>query len=256
MKSAGLLFFLILVGFVLFATTTRFLSDQPRQPQSQVSVKTSVPVDSPEVEPELISTTESLKIGHLKEENSVLPAETDPGGLLLPRTGVPVFDSPVARKLQSRDVFGDIRQVEIPSMKLSTDVVLTPFEDSTWDVSTLGQNLARLEGMQGPLENNLVLAGHVTLRDGTNGPLRYLSSLRIGDPIRIYTNDRVFIFTVSEMIVVFPDEIEVTADTQFPQLTLITCATWDQETLSYLRRQVVLAVLEKVELNSVMNVID
>jgi LPXTG-site transpeptidase (sortase) family protein len=256
MRNVGLVLFLILVGFVLFVTTTRFLSDQPPPPESQAAGEPRAPVISSSDESEQALVADSSKVGHLKEKLYVPLAETELGGPSLPTTAVPVLDSPVARNDLPLDVFGAIDQVEIPSIKLNTDVVFTPFESSTWDVSTLGQNLGRLEGMLGQLENNLVLAGHVTLRDGTNGPLRYLSSMQPGDPIRIYSQDRIFTFSVREMVVVFPDEIEVTADTQHPQLTLITCATWDQDSLAYLRRQVVLADLEKVEITSTNNVID
>jgi sortase (surface protein transpeptidase) len=68
------------------------------------------------------------------------------------------------------------------------------------------------------------------------------------ETILIYTPEQVFTFKVREQFVVYPDDFTVTEDTPRPQLTLITCHTWDQATLTYLRRQVVLADLENVEL--------
>jgi hypothetical protein len=44
----------------------------------------------------------------------------------------------------------------------------------------------------------------------------------------------------------------VLEDSSTPQLTLITCTTWDEETLSYLRRRVIVADLEKVESRQVL----
>jgi sortase (surface protein transpeptidase) len=53
-------------------------------------------------------------------------------------------------------------------------------------------------------------------------------------------------------MLVYPDETSVLEDSQTPQLTLITCTTWDEETLSYLRRRVIVADLESVEIEQLI----
>jgi sortase (surface protein transpeptidase) len=52
---------------------------------------------------------------------------------------------------------------------------------------------------------------------------------------------------VRDQVLVYPEDSSVLADTSNPQLTLITCHTWDEETLSYLRRLVVNADLDTIE---------
>jgi LPXTG-site transpeptidase (sortase) family protein len=94
---------------------------------------------------------------------------------------------------------------------------------------------------------NLVLAGHITVWDGTHGPFRYLSRLEPGAKIMVYTNQYIYTYQVREILIVKPEDAYLTKDTSNSQLTLLTCATWNEKTKSYLRRQVVFADLLEVE---------
>jgi LPXTG-site transpeptidase (sortase) family protein len=94
---------------------------------------------------------------------------------------------------------------------------------------------------------NLVLAGHVTVRDGSHGPFRYVSRLAPGARLIVYTERYIQTYQVRELSLVDPEDAYVTEDTTQSQLTLLTCATWNEKTKTYLRRQVIIADLIKVE---------
>ena len=81
----------------------------------------------------------------------------------------------------------------------------------------------------------------------SHGPFRYLWKLNPGEEIILYDGYLIYTYVVREQLLVYPEQSSVLNDTSQPQLTLITCTTWDEETLSYLRRLVVFADLEKVE---------
>jgi len=144
-------------------------------------------------------------------------------------------------------------QVVIPTLKINTSIVEKNYSELSWDLSTLGQDVAQLGNIPNQTSNNnIVLAGHVTVFDGSNGPFRYLWKLAPGDQILLEDSDFIYTYTVREQILVYPDETAVLEDSQTPQLTLITCTTWHEETLSYLRRRVIVADLESMELKQVL----
>lgn len=155
--------------------------------------------------------------------------------------------APTARTTKSFD------QVVIPTLKINTPLVSMPYSDVSWDLSTLGQDIAQLANIPNQTSlNNIVLAGHVTVRDGSNGPFRYLWRLNPGDQIILKDKDNIYTYAVREQVLVYPDDTSVLADSPDPQLTLITCTTWDEATLSYLRRRVIIADLERVDSRQIL----
>lgn len=144
-------------------------------------------------------------------------------------------------------------QIIIPTLKINVSVVSKPYSELSWDLTALGQDVALLGNIPNQTsENNTVMAGHVTVRNGSHGPFRYLWKLNPGDQIQLQDENYTYKYVVREQLLVYPDETAVLEDSSTPQLTLITCTTWDEETLSYLRRRVIVADLEKVESRQVL----
>ncbi len=142
----------------------------------------------------------------------------------------------------------EFERIVIPSLKVNAPIISTPYSELTWDISNLGQDVAVLDDIPNQTsENNIVFAGHVTVRNGSHGPFRYLWKLNPGEEIILYDGSMIYTYVVREQLLVYPDQSSVLNDTSQPQITLITCTTWDEKTLSYLRRLVVFADLEKVE---------
>jgi LPXTG-site transpeptidase (sortase) family protein len=141
-----------------------------------------------------------------------------------------------------------IERILIPSLKVDAQVVDVPFNGVTWDISTLGQDIARLGEIPGESAGeNIVLAGHFSVGWTELGPFRYISRLALGAPILVYTDRMIYTYQVREHAVVGDQDDRVIAQTSEPQLTLLTCETWDEKTGKFLRRRVVFADLVRRE---------
>lgn len=134
----------------------------------------------------------------------------------------------------------------IPKLGLDAVVKYVPFDGFSWLISGLQNEIAWMGSTSWPgLGGNTALAGHVTLRNGADGPFRYLETLRQGDEIRLYTEEALYIYRVRESLVVKDDDFSVVQPTKDSTLTLITCTGWNSDLGHYLERLVVRAVLEK-----------
>ncbi len=96
------------------------------------------------------------------------------------------------------------------------------------------------------LGSNTGLAGHVDLVTGAKGPFWNLKELKTGDEITLYTEKKLYTYRVREQAVVDDYDLSVIQPTDKPQITLITCTTWDPELRIYLKRLVVYADLANV----------
>jgi LPXTG-site transpeptidase (sortase) family protein len=142
-----------------------------------------------------------------------------------------------------------ITRLVIPALKLDAEVKYVQITGNTWDLDDLGQSVAWLGSIQSnDSGRNLVLAGHVTELDGGHGPFRYLSRLKPGAQLTVYSERHLYTYRVRELSLVEPEDAYILEDTENPRLTLLTCATWNKNTKSYLHRQVVIADLIETEL--------
>lgn len=140
-----------------------------------------------------------------------------------------------------------VTRLVIPKMGLDTVVKYVPFSGSTWLISGLKQEIAWMGDTSWPgLGGNTALAGHVDLVTGAKGPFWNLKELKSGDEINVYTEKSVYIYRVREQSVVEDYDLSVIQPTDKPQITLITCTTWDPELHLYLKRLVVYADLANV----------
>jgi LPXTG-site transpeptidase (sortase) family protein len=136
-------------------------------------------------------------------------------------------------------------RLEIPTLGVDAPVVEVPLTDSTWDVSPLTQEIGHLGRTGNPGEkNNMVLAGHVTLRRG-GGPFLRLEELEAGDVAIVYAGDQAYVYRVVRKKYLEPSEVSVTYSTSDPILTLITCASgsWDVANRSYTQRVAIICEL-------------
>lgn len=114
----------------------------------------------------------------------------------------------------------------------------------TWDLSHLGNLAGHLQGTANFGDGrNVVLAGHVELKDGARGPFADLHRLAPGDPITILNDARpqpkVMQYTVTQVRKVKPDDFEVMRNHGYEELTLITCDDWNAQQSAYLSRIIV-----------------
>jgi sortase A len=141
-----------------------------------------------------------------------------------------------------------VNRIVLPSIGVDTVVKYVPYDGFTWLIAGLQQEIAWMGDTSWPgLGGNTGLAGHVSLRNGRDGPFRYLDSLRPNDQVKLYTEENIYIYSVRELQIVSDTDFSVIEATKDPQLTLITCSDWDPQMGLYRDRLIVIADLTGVE---------
>lgn len=141
-----------------------------------------------------------------------------------------------------------VRSLIIPKLgdqfRVPVPIVDLPITGREWDVSGLGYYVGWLEGTtwMAPDWGNTVLAAHVQLGTRNPGPFWGLTELVPGDEIIVVEGDLRRRFAVESITKVDPSDWTVTAPTQSPTLTLITCTEWDNNYGVFAQRLVVRAV--------------
>lgn len=132
--------------------------------------------------------------------------------------------------------------MSLPNAGVVAPIIDVFIRDGTWDVANLGAAVGHLQGTA-PIgtPNNVGLAGHSELRDGTRGIFAYIQELNYGDPILIEMGDQRFEYRVSGLRNVQPTDLSVLRPTDHERLTLITCDDYDFLLNIYKTRVVVLA---------------
>lgn len=139
-----------------------------------------------------------------------------------------------------------VTRVVIPRLNLDSPVALSPLENETWKVDHLNQAVGYLEGTALPgVKSNFVLAGHVTLASGVDGPFINLNQLVPNDEIVVYSNGQEFVYVVNNLQTVSRETIEVTHPSNNAEITLITCSNWNSAENRYTDRLVVKGYLKK-----------
>ena len=243
MRKLGAFFILALIGMAAWRASDRY---QPvRLPDTSIAKidQAILPVTRSQLLDQ--QTTDTLQI-----DKPTLQVEGNPSAQEENTTTKPtpkVNASATGQKDNEPESL-DFDRVVIPSLKVNANVISKSYSQLTWDLTGLEQNVALLEDVpeQQPI-NNILLAGHITVYNGSNGPFRYLWQLEPGQQIILYNDQYKYTYTVRDQVLVYPDETSILKDTSEPQLTLITCTTWDVATLSYLRRRVIFADLDQIE---------
>ncbi|NDJ75897.1 MAG: DUF11 domain-containing protein [Chloroflexi bacterium] len=142
-----------------------------------------------------------------------------------------------------------VRYLEIPKLpefgQQQIQIQPLPFENGTWDISAMRWAVGWLEGTTWMEEDwgNTVLAAHLQFNFDDPGPFYNLDQLEVGDEIIVREGEyRTYTFMVTEKNTVSPDDWTVTAPTNDPTLTLITCTNWDQSYGVFSERLVVRAI--------------
>lgn len=136
----------------------------------------------------------------------------------------------------------------IPALDLDAIVKYVPYDGFSWLISGLQHEIAWLGDTSWPgLGGNTALAGHVTLRNGSDGPFRYLENLKNGDEIVLFTENNIYHYQVREQFIVNDSDMSVVKPDGETRLTLITCAGWNSELGHYIQRLIIVADLVEVK---------
>jgi LPXTG-site transpeptidase (sortase) family protein len=165
-----------------------------------------------------------------------------------PTSGPMVFQFPPTPTPYIVPTPDGVRYLTIPKLAAQFEVPIPivdlPLVDREWDVSGLGYYIGWLEGTtwMDPDWGNTVLAAHVQLGFNNPGPFWGLGDLEPGDRIIVTEGDISRTFVVTTTRKVDPSDWTVTAPTEGPTLTLITCTEWDDHYGVFAQRMVVQAV--------------
>lgn len=144
--------------------------------------------------------------------------------------------------LDDKDVYA-IKEIAIPALGLDAPVVPAKYESHNWDISNLRREIAWLENTSLPNRGgNTALVGHLTLSDGTKGPLYYLKDLRRDDTIILVNARYEYVYRVTTQSLLTSNDTSILkSDDHRDQLILITCSNWDDKENRYLYRRAVFA---------------
>ena len=248
MRNIGVVLILVFFGITILVVSNRNysvqvsraqLTNDPQSYDAGVRAKSVVAK-----EPTNLTSDEiTEQIGEIEPEPPVEPDEFSPPE----ESNESRFDNE-DKKRDEDPIAREYERLVIPTLKVNGKVVKIPYSELSWDLTTLGQDIAVLDDIPGQsTENNIIFAGHITVRNGSNGPFRSIWKLNPGEKIILHDDQFVYTYIVRDQVLVYPEDSSVLADTSHPQITLITCHTWDEETLSYLRRLVVSADLDTIE---------
>lgn len=167
----------------------------------------------------------------------------------LPQTGfapdvvTDIGNGPVPEGYQSTGMW-----LNIPKLDIYTHITTIPFEDGTWDVTWLNQQVGYLEGSAFPTwEGNTVLTAHNVTVFGENGPFASIDSLSYGDQIMIYAYGLTYTYEVRESQVVLDGNVHAAfQEEDYDWITLMTCTGYNEIRGEYAFRQLVRAVLVSI----------
>lgn len=134
-------------------------------------------------------------------------------------------------------------QLIIPSVAVNTPIIQVYLRNATWDVSTLGTYAGHLQGTTwlSGVRGNIVLSGHVEMRDGRQGVFAGLDKIEVGALIILQQGESNRRYQVTEITSVAPTDLEPVRPTESERLTLITCDDYDFFSDAYLNRTVIIA---------------
>jgi len=106
-------------------------------------------------------------------------------------------------------------RIQIPALGVDAPIV----QGDGWEQlkKGVGQHIGSADPGQ---PGNLILTAH---NDVFGEIFRYLDQLKRGDQIIVYTNQRSYVYTVTDSLIVEPTQVEVLASTKKETITLISC---------------------------------
>ena len=141
--------------------------------------------------------------------------------------------------------------IEIPNLNVRSAITGVPFEDNTWDVTWLYDQVGWLQGTAFPTwAGNSVLTAHAYTADGLPGPLAFLRSLKYNDRIIVHYGGMKYTYALRSNFLTAPGTTSwITRHEKLGWITLVTCQQFNEKTQSYTYRRVVRAVLVDVGLD-------
>jgi LPXTG-site transpeptidase (sortase) family protein len=185
----------------------------------------------------------------VETQDVIQPATQVPGLSFQDYKTLPDYPVPTPKTTQAAnlekpaDLSSPVRLL-IPSLGVDAIIKYVPYDGFSWLISGLQNEIAWMGDTSWPgLGSNTALAGHVTLRNGADGPFRYLETLKRGASLTVFTEKFIYTYQVQELKVVNDSDMSVVKPSDQSILTLITCTAWDNALGHYIKRLIVIADL-------------
>ena len=134
----------------------------------------------------------------------------------------------------------------IPALEITGRVVHLTLDGGSWSVQGLGNNIGHLIGtswFDDEVRGNIVLVGHVELRDGKQGIFSGLNRVPIGETIIVRNGNQSRRYRIEASYKTEPDDLAPLYPSSNEIITLITCDDYDFFSNTYLSRHIVVASL-------------
>lgn len=143
-----------------------------------------------------------------------------PGGSQFNEAEIPEHLRPMVQSLANLPVPTaspeQAQRIQIAAIRVDAPIVMGDLPEQL--KKGVGQNL--LNPVNPGQKGNMILSAH---NDIFGQIFRDLDQLKAGDEIVIYTNQRSYVYTVRETLIVNPDQVEVMAPTRDAVVTLVSC---------------------------------
>ena len=178
---------------------------------SELNREVAAAIEQPTLTPTPLIMAVVLPSGHIPPDQN---GNTRPNNAEIPEHLRPMVQSLANIPVPTPGVEQAVR-IQIPSLNVDAPIV----QGDGWE--QLKKGVGQHIGSANPGENgNVVLSAH---NDVYGELFRYLDELKPGDPIYIYTQQKQYVYIVTQTQIVEPTQVEVMADTPDPTLTLISC---------------------------------
>lgn len=139
--------------------------------------------------------------------------------------------------------------LHVPKIEFSHQVVPLPYVDGEWDTDDLGSDVALLEGVgQFPNDDKaMVFAGHVNIYWPAPGPFAHLDKLMPLDEIVYMLDDQKYVYQISQLAFVNPDQVDLILRDNGQQIVLLTCSQFNLLSGTFDQRLLVIADLVEVQ---------
>lgn len=140
-------------------------------------------------------------------------------------------------------------RMAIPAIGVDTPIVLAPYWNRTWHVHHISSEVGYLQGTALPGQgSNVGMAAHsyVNILRDIPGAFVNLEMLQPGDHIHVYYGLDIYVYQMTEQLLLEPWDIWVLMPTESELLTMVTCVTWNPDLVAFEHRLVVHANLIEV----------
>ncbi len=163
-------------------------------------------------------------------------------GASLPPLSSDTPATPLAEVTAEADGAASYPQIFVAAAGVNEAIIESVLEEDGWRVSHLENRVGHLQGTSWlGKPGNIVLAGHVELKDGTPGVFSRIDKLKPGDVVTLSENGLSYNYVVTEVKIVEADDLSVVYPTPTERVTLITCTGYDFLSNTYSQRIVVVA---------------